>query len=347
MTQTARGRVAMEWFESEVLRDNPCGDPHVRRLPVYLPPSYDAQPTRRFPVLYVLTGFTGRGRMLLNDNAWSPALDDRMDALIARGACEEIIVVMPDALTRFGGSQYLNSSATGRYRDHLVDELVPYVDRTYRTLASRDHRGVAGKSSGGFGAITLGMTSADVFGAVACHSGDMLFDYCYRGDIPKFCSVVQEAGGLRAWFERFTNRTQKTKDDLVALNLLAMAAAYSPAPGVQPFGIELPCDLATGEFREDVWAKWLTFDPLLRIERHADALRSLRLLYLDCGRQDEWHLHLGARQFGRKLEALGIPHEREEFDDGHMNVSYRYDVSIPKLARALSRTSPPTAATNA
>jgi S-formylglutathione hydrolase FrmB len=335
MTAPKRGRVVMDEFESAVLRGNPCGDPHVRRVPVYLPPSYDASPARRFPVVYVLAGFTGRGRMLLNDNPWAAALDDRMDALIARGACDEMILVMPDALTRYGGSQYLNSSATGRYRDHLVDELVPHIDRTYRTLASRDHRGVAGKSSGGFGAMTLGMTCADVFGAIACHSGDMLFEYCYRADIPKFCSLLQEAGGLEPWFESFSKRVQKTKDDFLALNILAMAAAYSPAPEVKPFGIDLPCDLATGEFREDVWKRWLAHDPLHIVERHADALRSLRLLYIDCGRHDEWHLHHGARQFGRKLDALGITHEREEFDDAHMNVSYRYDVSLPKLSRAL------------
>ncbi|MBI5710452.1 MAG: esterase [Candidatus Eisenbacteria bacterium] len=330
-----QGQVVMERFESAVLAGNPAGDPHVRTVPVYLPPSYPDAPERRYPVAFVLTGFTGRGRMLLNDNPWSPALDDRMDALIASGACGEMILVMPDCLTRFGGSQYLDSSATGRYATHLVEELVPHVDRRFRTLAARDHRGVIGKSSGGYGALVLGMRRPEVFGAVACHSGDLCFDYCYRGDVPKFCSLVQQAGGLREWLETFEAKRQKGHDDMLVLNILAMAAAYSPNPAMPPFGVDLPCDLETGAFRAEVWARWLEHDPLHLIESSAGALRSLRLLYLDCGTRDEWHLHHGARLFARRLAELGVPHEREEFDDGHLNVSYRYDVSLPKMARAL------------
>jgi enterochelin esterase family protein len=320
-------------FESSVLKGNPAGDPHVRRVPVWLPPSYEHEPARRYPVVFVLTGFTGRGRMLLNDNPWSPSLDDRLDALVAAG-CGEMIVVMPDAFTRYGGSQYLNSAATGRYADHLVDELVPWVDATFRTRPGRDHRGVVGKSSGGFGAITFGLSRPDIFGALACHSGDMYFEYCYRPDIPKTCSVIQESGGTRAFLERFERKPQKGKDDFLALNILGMAAAYSPDPAAE-LGIGLPFDLASGEFREDVWARWLAHDPLLRIPACEAALRSLRLLYLDCGIRDEFHLHHGARLFVRELEARGIAHQYETFDDGHMNVSYRYDVSLPILARAL------------
>jgi S-formylglutathione hydrolase FrmB len=330
------GQVVMERFESAVLRGNAAGDPHQRLVPVYLPPSYEREPGRRYPVLFVLSGFTGRGRMLLNDNPWSPALNDRMDALIARGACAEMILVMPDCFTRYGGSQYLNSSATGRYRDHLIGELVPFVDRKYRTLAGRDYRGVAGKSSGGYGALVMGMQHPEVFGAVACHSGDICFDYCYRGDIPRFCSTVQEAGGIEPWLEMFEAKHQKKGDDTVAFDILGMAAAYSPNPATTPFGIDLPCDPETGAFREEVWARWLEHDPLRLLERHADALRSLRLLYLDCGTKDEFHLHHGARLFCRRLRALGIPHEYEEFDDGHMNVAYRYDVSLPRMGAALA-----------
>lgn len=330
------GQVVIERFDSTALRGNAAGDPHERLIPVYLPPSYGREPGRRYPVAFVLSGFTGRGRMLLNDHPWSPALNDRMDALIARGACAEMILVMPDCLTRYGGSQYLNSSATGRYADHLIGELVPFVDHKYRTLAAREHRGVAGKSSGGYGALVLGMKHPEVFGAVVCHSGDMYFDYCYRGDVPKFCSAVQEAGGIQPWLQEFEARHQKRDDDAVAFNILGMAAAYSPNPATPPFGFDLPCDLETGAFREEVWARWLEHDPLRLLDRHADELRSLRLLYLDCGTKDEFHLHHGARLFCRRLRALGIAHEYEEFDDGHRNVSYRYDVSLPRLGAALA-----------
>jgi S-formylglutathione hydrolase FrmB len=329
-----RGQVVLETFESGVLKGNPAGDPHIRRVPVYLPPSYSDRTERRYPVVYVLTGFTGRGRMLLNDNPWSPALDDRVDALVERG-CEEMILVMPDCFTRFGGSQYLNSTATGRYQDHLVSELVPWVDARYRTLASREHRGVAGKSSGGYGALILGLKHAATFGAIACHSGDIGFDYCYRPDLPKFCAAVQRSGGLAAWMSKFEAGIQKKTEDLHTLNMLAMAACYSPNPATPPFGIDLPIDVESGRWHDDVWQRWLEHDPLRLVERHHDALRSLRLVYLDCGTLDEWNLHLGARLFVAKLRQLRVEHEYLEYDDGHMNVSYRYDLSLPRLGRAL------------
>lgn len=331
------GRVELLHIESEVLKGNAPGDPHVRAVPVYLPPSYDERPDRRFPTAYVLTGFTGRGRMLLNDNLWSPSLDVRMDALIAAG-CGELILVMPDCATRYGGSQYLDSSATGRYETHLVAELVPQIDRRFRTLAAREHRAIMGKSSGGYGALVQAMRHPELFGAFACHSGDLYFEYCYRGDIPKFCSRVQNAGGLRKWFEGFEAARQKKHEDLVALNILGMAASYSPNPATEPFGIDLPCDLVTGAFRPDVWDRWLELDPIHMLDRHADALRSMALVYLDCGIRDEWNLHLGMRLFAARLDALGIAHERQEFDDGHMNVQYRYDESLPRVARAIGAT---------
>ena len=329
-----RGRVEIVAFESNVLRGNAAGDPHQRRVPIYLPPGYDEDSRRRFPVVLVLTGFTGRGRMLLNDNPWSPSLDDRMDTLIAAGS-PELILVMPDCFTRFGGSQYVNSSATGRYETHLVEELVPWVDARYRTLAAREHRGIAGKSSGGFGALRLGMLHPRTFGALASHSGDMLFEYCYQVDFPKACSVLQAAGGVRRFLEAFEAKPQKGKDDFLALNILAMAACYSPEPAAE-LGIGLPFDLATGLPRAEAWQRWLAFDPLRLLSANADALRSLRLLYLDCGTKDEFHLHHGARAFTAELERLGIDHRYEEFDDGHMNVPYRYDTSLPELAKALS-----------
>jgi enterochelin esterase family protein len=334
-----QGRVVVETFDSALLRGNPAGDPHERRVPVYLPPSYDREPGRRYPVVFVLTGFMGRGRMLLNDSPWSPSLPDRMDAIVARGG-EEMILVMPDCFTRFGGSQYLNSTATGRYRDHIVAELVPWADRTFRTLASRDHRGVAGKSSGGYGALVLGMKHADVFGALACHSGDIAFDYCYRPDLPRFCAAVQRAGGLEPWLATFGAAVQKHKHDFDVLNILAMAAAYSPNPAIPPFGVDLPIDLDTGRWREDVWARWLEWDPLRLVERHHADLRSLRCVYLDCGTRDEWCLHLGARLLAGRFDQYRVPHTHEEFDDGHMNISYRYEVSLPLLGRALSAGGP-------
>jgi S-formylglutathione hydrolase FrmB len=328
-------QVIIEQFTSRVLADNPLGDPVTRRLPIVLPPDYDIS-GKRYPVIYGLTGFTGSGPMMLNVSGWQPNLPQRIDRLQTTGKLQPAIYVLPDCFTRYGGSQYLNSTAIGRYEDYVIDEIVPHVDRSYRTIATPEGRGVFGKSSGGYGSIMLGMKHPDVFGAVACHSGDMAFDLCYRPDFPKFANAIQKAGGVDKWLSEFESKLKIEERDIEAMDILAMAAAYSPNPIAQPLPIDFPFDLETCELKPDVWARWLEFDPVQLVDRYADHLKRLRLLFIDCGSRDEFNLHFGARTLVRKLKSLGVPHEYEEFDDGHMNVQYRYDVSLPKIAGALA-----------
>lgn len=273
---------------------------------------------------------------MLNDGAWTPGIADRMDALIASGRAKPMILALPDCFTHVGGSQYVNSTGLGRYEDHIVEELVPRVDAKYRTLPGPRHRGVMGKSSGGYGALVLGMRHPDVFGAVACHSGDMFFDMCYTRDFGPAIRSFRKAGGLEKWYRKFHAAPRKRTEEFAALDVVGMAAAYSPNPSAPPTYCDLPFDPETGEIRAEVWAKWKAHDPLALLERHVDALKSLRLLFLDCGTDDEFYLDLGLRQFVRRLKALGVKHEHQEFEDSHMNIPYRYDVSLPKLSEALA-----------
>lgn len=332
-------RIIYDVISSSVLADNPLGDPHVRTLPIYLPPSYDDEPERRYPVVWMLTGFTGRGQMLLNDNLWTPTIQGQIDALIAAGM-PELIMALPDCATRYGGSQYINSSATGRYEDHLVAELVPFVDARYRTLPGAQRRAVMGKSSGGYGALIHGMRHPDVFSAVACHSGDMYFELVYKPDFPKFVNRIARNGhDPEAFLTEFAAKPKKSGSDIGALNILAMAACYSPrAEGRESSGlpIDFPMDLYTCELRPAVWARWLEHDPVELVAHHADQLKRLSLLFIDCGTRDEYNLHYGARILAQRLQAHGVAYEHEEFDDDHRSISYRYDVSLPKLARAIS-----------
>jgi enterochelin esterase family protein len=327
-------QVVLESFTSRVLADNPLGDPAARTLPIILPPAYESS-GRRYPVIYGLTGFTGSGPMMLNVSGWRPNLQQRIERLMAGGKLPPAIYVLPDCFTRYGGSQYLNSTAIGRYEDYVVDEIVPHIDRTYRTLAGPAGRGVFGKSSGGYGAIVLGMKHPDLFGAVACHSGDMAFDLVYRPDFPKFLNAIQKAGGVEKWLSEFGRKAKIESRDVEVIGVLAMAAAYSPNLAAAPLPIDFPFDLETCELRQDVWARWLELDPVQMVEQYAGNLKQLRLLFIDCGTRDEFNLHFGARILVRKLKALGVPHEYEEFDDGHMDIQYRYEVSLPKIAGAL------------
>ena len=170
---------------SKILKDNPLGDPHVRKLAVWLPPQYDAVAgRRRFPVLYDLVGFTGSGLAHVNWKPFGDNVPERAARLIHEGKMGPAIIVFPDCFTALGGNQYVNSSAIGNYADYLTREIIPFVDREFRTLASREHRGCFGKSSGGYGAIIHGMKYARYWGAIADHSGDAYFDFVYWHDWP-------------------------------------------------------------------------------------------------------------------------------------------------------------------
>lgn len=332
--RAGRGALQVETVTSKVLEGNPPGDPHVRDLHVYTPPGYE-KGDQRYPVIWCLAGFTGRGRTLLNDGAWTPALNERMDLLIASGKCKPAILALPDCFTHLGGSQYVNSPGLGAYEDYVVEELVPYVDSRYRTLGF-GHRGVMGKSSGGYGAIVLGMKQPDIFSAVACHSGDMGFEHCYGRDFGPAIRRIRKFGGVAGWMKQFAAQPRKRAEDFPALDVIAMAAAYSPNPENPPAYCDLPFDAETGELQPHVWARWHENDPLALAGNHVRALREMKLLFFDCGTDDEFYLELGARQMVKKLSSLGIKHEYQEFEDGHMNIPYRYDVSLPRLTAALS-----------
>jgi S-formylglutathione hydrolase FrmB len=329
----SEGTVVIERFESQVLHGNPLGDPHARDIPVYLPPGYEAEPERRYPVIYWLHGFTGIGLMAINKTLWVPSLPELMDRVIADGA-PPAILVMPDGSTKYGGSQYLNSPATGRYEDYVVRELVPYVDGKYRTKAARDHRGVNGKSSGGYGALVLAMRNPDVFGGVASHSGDMYFESGYKPFFWKAIPQIGKHGSLQKFLRAFDAAPKKDPEATEALMLLvAMAQAYSAnADG----SYDLPVDLETGEILDAVWARWLQWDPVYMAEGHADALRRMKVIYIECGSKDQWYLQYGARILHRRLSAMGIPHEHQEFDDNHTSINYRYVESLRRLAAALA-----------
>ena len=333
---TSPSRVEQPLLTSQVLAGNPLGDPHVRPVPVYLPPGYDDDPTRRYPVVVVLTGYGSTGPLLLNRRAWEESLPQQLDRLITAGRMAAAIVVMPDCWTRYGGSQYLNSSALGRYEDYLIQEVIPWVDAHYRTLPDAAHRGIMGKSSGGYGALVQAMHHPEMFGAVACHSGDMYFEFCYLGDIAALHANLASYGGWEQVRARLEEIRPKNAKFYQTVGALAYSMAYAPNPDA-PDGFDMPIDLSTGALDEAVWARWLAHDPVRKIDQPgcADALRQLKLLYLDCGERDEFHLQVGARVFTRKLTALGIPYHYEEFPDGHFDIHYRYDVSLPMISEAL------------
>jgi hypothetical protein len=334
------GRLDAQVIDSELLRDNPLGDPARRPLWVYVPPGYDDS-KQRYPSVYVIQGYTGQLTMWANRSAFRPTFPEAADALFATGDVPPAVLVFVDAWTAYGGSQFVDSPGTGRYHSYLCEEVVPFVDARYRTLADRAHRAITGKSSGGFGAMITPMLRPDLFGALVSHAGDALYELCYLAEFGKSVRHLRDYDGdILSWWTEFQARTAFTKPaDEHLLMMLGISACFSAREDGTP---ELPFDPYTGMLRPSVWQRWLDWDPVRLAPRYAEALRSLRAVWLDAGTRDEWFLDVGAQAFRAALRDAGLPDERvryELFDAGHSRIDYRYPLALAWLCRRI--TDPP------
>ena len=325
------GRFERLAVESELLRANPLGDPSRRPLYVYLSPGVAEERAGRVPVVYLLQGYSNQLDTWLARKPFEPTTVERLDAMFAADESQEAIVVFVDAWTSLGGSQFINSPGTGPYMDYLCDEIVPFVDERYPTSG---HRGVAGHSSGGFGAMVSAMIRPDAFSAFASHAGDALFECCYLRDFPVVARTLRDQfdGSVEVFFERLRDADPfEFRRYGTVLSVYAMAAAYSPGPE-RP---ELPFDIETGRLLLDVWERWLQWDPVRMAPGYAEALQGMRRIYLDAGRRDEYFLDLGAQAFSAELSQMGVEHTLELFDGAHGGIAYRYPGAIRELVLAL------------
>lgn len=332
-----RGRLETLVVDSALLAQNPLGDPARRPLWVYLPPGVEPGEGGALASVYLIQGYTGQLDMWANREFLAPTVIERIDALFADGGCPPAVVVFVDAWTSYGGSQFLNSTGTGRYMDYLCDEVVPFVDAHYPCAPDRDRRGIAGKSSGGYGAMVVPMLRPDVFGALASHAGDALFENGM--DFGAVVRVLRDH--YEGSYDVFLERVRDTDPLDFArhghpLEVYAYAASYSPDPE-RPGRALLPFELDSGRLIDDVWAQWLDHDPVRMAPRHLDALASMRRIHLDAGRADEYYLDLGAQAFSNELRKGGVEHTLELFHGRHGGLAYRYPGAIRELVTALSR----------
>jgi hypothetical protein len=274
--------------------------------------------------------------MWRNRTPYRQPFPETADAMFARGDAPPAIVVYVDAWTAYGGSQFVDSPGTGRYHTYLCDEVVPWVDAHYRTALEARHRGIQGKSSGGFGALITPMLRPDLFGGLASHAGDSLYELCYVKDFGQVVRHLRDYDGdIGKWWQDFQSRTAFTKagdDDL--LMALGVAACFSARDDGT---VELPFDTRTGQLIPEVWKRWLAWDPVRMVPRYADALRSLSAIWIDAGNRDDWYLDLGAEAVVKELAAIGVTDVAFElFDATHAAIDYRYPLALAYLAQRLA-----------
>lgn len=326
---------------SELLHGNPLGDSADRPLWVYLPDGVTNDSADRFPTIYMIQGYTGQLDSWLNRNSFEPNMIERLDELFADTSVPRAVVVLVDAWTAYGGSQFINSIGTGPYMDYLCDEVVPFIDANYPTIPEAGHRGLTGKSSGGYGAMVVSMLRPDVFGALASHAGDALFEVSYLPDFRETARRLRDDfdGSWDVFLDRFFAMDWFAEADkyMNPVMTYGMAAAYTPDPERPGRGL-LPFETDTGRLIDDVWERWLEWDPVRIAATKGEALAGMKLIYLDSGDKDEWFLDLGARAFANELDKLGIKYSYEIFPGKHGGIQYRYPGAIRALVEALTPT---------
>jgi hypothetical protein len=332
-----RGEMVEMVIHSQLLQGNHLGDPSDRPLWVYLPPGYREHSETRLPTIYLLQGFSGQLDQWKTRKAFRRTPIELFDELFSDPSVPPCLLVFVDCWTSLGGSQFLDSTGTGRYHSYFCDEVVPAVDASFRTLADRDHRAVAGKSSGGYGAVVSALLRPDLFGALASHAGDALFEFAYLPEFPEVIRLLRDQyqGSYANFWTDFRSRPAVSRaSDFPLVNTWGMAACYSAATDGTP---ELPFDEETGVLKPKVWQRWVDRDPVRMIPRLPAVARSLRGVYLEGGRGDEYHLDVGAVAVASALRSLGQDNVRLElFDGGHMDIEYRYPISTRYLAEILS-----------
>ena len=314
-TQPARsGRIVELKIPAPSLKGNLLGDPTEQSVAIYLPPGYDASPTKRYPTLYLLHGFIGTNQGWITDGNQGMNLRPVVDEMIRRGKTRELIVVMPNGWNAYKGAFYSNSSVNGNWEDYIYRDVVQYVDTNYRTINKVESRGIAGHSMGGYGAMTLAMRHPDVFSVVYS-----LSPCCFgiEGDL---------TSENPAWLQtiRLKSKDQlkgspSSFDEFFELAFVASAAAFSPNPNRPPFLVEFPFMESNGrlEPNEAVLAKWKAKMPLYMVDEYKENLLKLKGIFVDYGEKEEFsHIRIATSKFSRALAERNIPHVFEVYPDG-------------------------------
>ena len=322
----AGGTVVEQLVHSVAVEHNLLGDPPDRNVSIYLPPGYGDNPDLRYPVLYLLHGFDSTDTLWFG-GGYLNLLDVRQiaDELIEGGSIQPMIIVMPDASNRYRGSFYVNSPVTGNWEDFIARELVAFIDGTYRSLARRESRGIAGHSMGGYGTLRLAMKYPLVYSAAYAMNpwGVGLLH-------PEESYVVRSNAWQAAL--QFESAAALDSADFESHMQIALAAAWSPNPDRPPFFVDLPFETVGGQTRrvEPVWGRWIENTPMGMLDRYGSNLKQYRGLAFDTGRFDLFaSVPADTSYFSAALAEAGIAHTFEDYLGNHTDqVRHRLETIV-------------------
>lgn len=322
--------IVHERLEGVQLAGNLLGDPTERDLFVYLPHGYE-ESEERYPTAYLLHAYGQTAEQLVfpetDGQRWSPPLEDVLDPVFGRMAVPPMIVVIPDGWSRWGCGQWVDSPVTGNFEQYLLHDVIRRIDSAYRTLPTARSRGVFGFSSGGFGAWNLASRNPDVFGAMGVLSADTFLDMTHKFLLYKYLDSI--------WPEAPNGPVEGNDWSEIVYDY---SATYSPNPDNPPFYVDLPVASPSGELIQEVWDRWLSFDPVVNVHDRIDNLRRLSGILLDAGFNDDYSLHWGHRLLSHYLTEAGIPHEHRENPGNHGGRGReRFQVALEWLSTVLDR----------
>jgi S-formylglutathione hydrolase FrmB len=326
--QAAKGRVETVQVHGKALVGNLSGEPADREVSIYLPPSYDRDRSKRYPVVILLHGYSLTNKYWVGGSGQgfgSIDVPGAMDRDIAATMSREMILVMPDGNSKYDGSMYSSSVTSGDWESFIAEDLVAYVDGHYRTIANRASRGLAGHSMGGYGTIRIGMKRPDVFSSLY-----LLSSCCLLNDPAAFARRPPPAAAAPTG-ESAANAPQRRGFPNV---VNAEAAAWSPNPSNPPNYFDLPG--AEGVDAALVAQKWAANSPLVMVDQYVANLKRYSGIGMDVGLQDT--LLASNQQLAKRLEAYGLPLAFETYEGDHVNhIADRVEQKVlPYFSRHLS-----------
>jgi enterochelin esterase-like enzyme len=304
--KVSKGTVERIKVHGKGLEGNLEGDSADRYVCVYLPASYQSNSKRHYPVVYFLHGYTDNDAKFYGLAKHWMNLVPILDSVFAEGKAKEMIVVTPDAYTRFQGSMYSNSVTTGNWEDFIAKELVSYIDTHYRTIARANSRGLSGHSMGGYGTLRIGEKNPAVFSSI------YLLSPCCLISAPNTTAISPSL--LRA--DSIKTIAEFVKADFGIKALFASAAAWSPNPALPPFYLDLP--VKNGELQPMVQAKWTANRPITTLDQYINNLKQLRAIAFDAGTKDQ-AIASSIKVLDEELNKYGIKHLFEIYEGDHIN----------------------------